>query len=123
MQRTPKHALAAKPNLAYDFEPNSHTVGDLAFGRPFNCLEEGALHPWVENTLIMLKASAHMRAIRRMPTYMAPFLRLFLPRDLIARFYAHLKLSKDRANERMSQGDTGRPDFSMPFSNSCKYHG
>lgn len=85
-------------------------IGDLAFGKPFGCLEKGDYNPWVAMIFSNIKLLALMPALRRHP-FLAYFKSWFIEPKLERAFADHAILSQKTAMERVERGNVGRQDF------------
>jgi cytochrome P450 len=85
-------------------------LGDLSFGQSFGCLDGGGYHPWVESIFHGFKLSTYMQALRRHPS-LFPFVKWFLPSQLMRKQSQHQQLSMETAKKRVQQGPTDHPDF------------
>ncbi|KAJ5919048.1 hypothetical protein N7466_009991 [Penicillium verhagenii] len=84
-------------------------IGDLAFGEPFNCLENSDYHPWVSMIFAGVKAGALIGLIRRVP-YLEHLKKYLAPRKLLAAKMDHEKLTMEKVQVRMGKSNE-RPDF------------
>lgn len=82
-------------------------IGDLSFGEPFNCLEDGRFHPWL--TLFQsIRAQPFLRIVRSYPI-ITPIFNM-LVKGLKQKRAAHFQFGVEKLNRRM-QKPTERPDF------------
>lgn len=84
-------------------------IGDLAFGEPFGCLQDGTYHPWVDIIFKSIKNLAFLNASRRLP-WIGPLLMMTVPRSLGTKFAENRELSRQKLRKRLDLG-TSRPDF------------
>jgi cytochrome P450 len=84
-------------------------IGDLAFGEPFGCLEDGDYHPWVSLIFDTVQAVSVMGAIKQFPLIDAVFQRL-IPDALYEKLRDHHQLSIAKVNKRL-ETTTDRGDF------------
>lgn len=84
-------------------------IGDLAFGEPFGCLQDGTYHPWVDIIFKSIKNLAFVNASRRLP-WIGPLLMKTVPRSLSTKFAENRELSRQKLRKRLDLG-TSRPDF------------
>ena len=84
-------------------------IGDLAYGEPFNCLQESEYHPWVRMVFSSAKAAALMRPILLYP-FLAPLVKMFIPKKTLEMRMEHMKLSGLKVERRLKR-ETDRPDF------------
>ena len=83
-------------------------VGDLAFGQSFECVENGAYHPWASFSLAAFKAAIFMSALNRYG--LLKFTVLLLPRSLTAAHDKFIGYAKQTVAKRLER-TTDRPDF------------
>ncbi|KAL2261273.1 hypothetical protein VTK26DRAFT_4494 [Humicola hyalothermophila] len=85
-------------------------IGDLAFGEPFGCLEDGKYHPWVAMIFQNIKLGVFNEILRRYPAL--DFLRsVLLPPRLVRSRMQHWALSQQTARRRIESGNVTREDF------------
>ncbi|KAF6812515.1 trichothecene c-15 hydroxylase, partial [Colletotrichum plurivorum] len=85
-------------------------VGDLSFGEPFGCLEDGTYHPWVELIFQSMKNLAFIASSRRL-SWLGPLLLLtMVPKGLVDKLAQNRELSRAKVRKRLELG-TARPDF------------
>lgn len=85
-------------------------VGDLAFGEPFDCLDQANYHPWVaiifESMVTMAKITTFLRF-----EYIGNLLSmLIIPRSLAQKMQQHKDLSTIKVDKRLAL-DTERSDL------------
>ncbi|KAK7990404.1 cytochrome P450 [Apiospora arundinis] len=85
-------------------------VGDLAFGEPFDCLDQANYHPWVaiifESMVTMAKITTFLRF-----EYIGSLLSmLIIPRSLAQKMQQHKNLSTIKVDKRLAL-ETERSDF------------
>jgi cytochrome P450 len=85
-------------------------IGDLAFGEPFGCLENGAYHPWVAMIFENVKLSVFGEAMRRHPA-LQWLAGLVVPPKLVRSRAEHVALSEQTARKRLEAGNVERGDF------------
>lgn len=85
-------------------------IGDLAFGQPFGCLEDGGYHPWVAKIFQMIKLTVFGEATERHPLLKA-IAPLFVPKKLVQSRKEHWELSRQTAQRRLDSGNVSREDF------------
>ncbi|POS81759.1 hypothetical protein EPUL_005673, partial [Erysiphe pulchra] len=56
-------------------------LGELAFGRHFNCLKSGSLDIWIENTLLLLREISNIHAFHKFPWPLNIILYLMTPKN------------------------------------------
>ncbi|KAL3444197.1 cytochrome P450 [Aspergillus insuetus] len=89
-------------------------IGDLAFGEPFGCLDLGAFHSWVALIYQTVKVGALEQATRRFAPAGSFTQRLLLhciPDYLRHRRREHLRLSKEKVEQRLRNGQGEHKDF------------
>ena len=102
-------------------------IGDLCFGEPFGCLENGQYHDWVEKSFQYVKAITMVAAPRYYSIRVTDFvLRNLLPRSVTEGQKVHKRYADDRINRRLDKIDAKtdgcRPDFMTPFmQNNANY--
>lgn len=87
-------------------------IGDLAFGEPFGCLENGATD-WLAKLNQIEEAQMHYRVIQHIPLlsrYARQIINSMLPSDAVRGQHAHRKLTKEKVTRRM-KNNAPRPDF------------
>lgn len=84
-------------------------IGDLAFGEPFNCLEDGGYHPWVKMIFEGIKELVMKQIARRMG--FEKLSAVFTSEHLKRSAAEHWALSQQTAMKRLQSKDTERPDF------------
>ncbi|GKZ74341.1 hypothetical protein AnigIFM50267_011840 [Aspergillus niger] len=91
-------------------------IGDLAFGEPFNCLQNSDYHQWVSILISQVRAATYANVARRLPgsTYL---LKLLTPSHVIAQKDTHVALTTQKVKGRLGKTND-RPDF---FSNILKH--
>lgn len=86
-------------------------VGDLAFGEPFECLSNGAYHPWVGLLFPFIKAISLFGAARLFKPFTPLIIALLPKKDVRARMQ-HIKLSAEKVHKRLAAGELPhRSDF------------
>jgi hypothetical protein len=104
------------------------TIGDLLFGRPFDCLEKSSSHVspysftplastkspftqfWVALFSPWLKAATFLGTVERFYPPLVNVVLMFLPKRLAEAEITHRKATVDMLNERMKSTDP-RPDL------------
>jgi cytochrome P450 len=84
-------------------------IGDLAFGEPFDCLQDNRYHPWVKMVFQSVKMSVYLRLIHLYPMLESLVKRL-LPKKAARMRNEHWHMSKDKVGRRLDL-QTSRPDF------------
>lgn len=85
-------------------------IGDLAFGEPFGCLEDGKYHPWVALIFQSIKVGAFGEIMRRHPT-LKPLVSLLVPKKVARSHKEHWALAEQTAKRRLDSGNVTREDF------------
>lgn len=85
-------------------------IGDLAFGKPFGCLESGNYDPWINMLFDTPKFGTMGQAFRRYPL-LGSFKSWVVPAKVGRNFVEHGQLSERTAMERIERGNVGRDDF------------
>jgi cytochrome P450 len=84
-------------------------IGDLAFGEPFQCLQNKEYHWWVSLMFDAVRLSVYVKLLWYFP-FLKLLLKLPLPSYLVERRRASFQLSVEKVNRRMRR-QTDRPDF------------
>jgi cytochrome P450 len=87
-------------------------IGDLAFGEPFGCLENGATD-WLAKLNQIEEAQMHYRVIQHIPLlsrYARQIVNSMLPSDAVRGQHAHRKLTREKVTRRV-KNNSPRPDF------------
>ncbi|KAF9873229.1 hypothetical protein CkaCkLH20_09392 [Colletotrichum karsti] len=79
-------------------------IGDLTFGEPFGCLQQSAMHPWVQLIFANVKTSAIESALARFPVakQLLPF---FVSPKLVKQASESKELSKEKVSRRLELQD------------------
>lgn len=85
-------------------------IGDLAFGEPFDCLQNSDYHPWVSLIFQSIKNLIYMAAIRYFRLFPKLLYRLVIPKDVAGRYAENFRLSGMKVQKRLDSG-ADRPDF------------
>ncbi|KAF1998139.1 putative RNA polymerase II mediator complex component Srb8 [Amniculicola lignicola CBS 123094] len=88
-------------------------VSDLAFGRPFGCLENGEYHEWVRTLFTYLKFMTLAGIPRYYPLF-AKLLESLIPKSIAAGVAQHQRYADMQISKRLDTA-TNRPDFMTPF--------
>ncbi|PSN61426.1 cytochrome P450 [Corynespora cassiicola Philippines] len=86
-------------------------VGDLAFGEPFQAVENACTHPWIALIFDAARWSILFHVKERFPLlkFLIPFL---VPKDMVSRFEQHHLLTKQKTQKRIELGTSNnREDF------------
>lgn len=84
-------------------------IGDLAFGEPFDCLQEITYQPWVAMIMDSLKYVAFLSVLVRFPPSLKLAIR-FLPAKARRARMDHERMSREKVERRL-ESTTDRPDF------------
>ncbi|RFU29708.1 hypothetical protein B7463_g6647, partial [Scytalidium lignicola] len=87
-------------------------IGDLAFGEPFGCLENGATD-WLAKLNQIEEAQMHFRIIQHIPLlsrYARQIVNTMLPSNAVRGQDGHRKLTKEKVTHRVNN-NRPRPDF------------
>ncbi|KAK7432902.1 hypothetical protein QQZ08_000373 [Neonectria magnoliae] len=87
-------------------------IGDLAFGEPFGCLENGATD-WLLKLNQIEEAQMHFRIIQHIPLlgrYARQIVNTMLPSDAVKGAEGHRKLTQEKVSRRVNN-NASRPDF------------
>ena len=87
-------------------------IGDLAFGEPFGCLENGATD-WLLKLNQIEEAQMHFRIIQHIPLlgrYARQIVNTMLPSDAVKGAEGHRKLTQEKVKRRIDN-NASRPDF------------
>ncbi|KAH0593199.1 hypothetical protein MHUMG1_08921 [Metarhizium humberi] len=84
-------------------------IGDLAFGEPFDCLQNSHYHQWVKAVFATMKAGALFKPILSLglPKSLVTF---FMPPELKKRAQENYAYTQEKAQRRVNMKTT-RPDF------------
>lgn len=84
-------------------------IGELAFGEPFGCLRESAMHPWISLICSNIKLTAYLLVFKRMPIFwlLSPFI---LSMKIVRQFLEHKRASRTKITRRLAD-QRARPDF------------
>jgi cytochrome P450 len=85
-------------------------IGDLTFGEPFGCLENGGYHPWVAMIFGGFKLASYTQAAKRFPR-IEKLLMWLIPKQLFQKKYEHFSMSFEKARKRAETGAANREDF------------
>ena len=88
-------------------------VGDLGFGEPFNCLKDGALHPWIALIFNYIKAMTLAASARYYPWLSLIVTRFLVPRRILKMTEDHYQLAISKIHRRMNL-EQQRIDFMTP---------
>ncbi|KAK2022784.1 cytochrome P450 [Colletotrichum zoysiae] len=84
-------------------------IGDLTFGEPFGCLEDGTYHPWIDIMFKSVKNMSFLTATSRL-SWLAPLFRKTIPKNVASKLAENQALTREKVKKRMELG-TARPDF------------
>lgn len=85
-------------------------IGDLAFGKSFNCLEKGGYHPFVE-LVIQIMPHTIMNQLAQFMPLLYPLRDYFVPASIMKDSLAMMKWAEDTAFERIDRDPVERDDF------------
>lgn len=85
-------------------------IGDLSFGENFGGLDNGNLHPWLQNIFTTLKTFTFMREIIRLPPFIVNAAMACIPKSMVEHRKKALSFGAEAAARRMAL-ETDRPDF------------
>ncbi|KAH7024942.1 cytochrome P450 [Microdochium trichocladiopsis] len=85
-------------------------IGDLSFGKPFDCLANGAYSPWVTMVFEAIANDMFKQVVHRYPI-LKSVKSWVVPAKLANSFATHAQLSQKIAFERIERGNVGRKDF------------
>ncbi|GFF65623.1 isotrichodermin C-15 hydroxylase [Aspergillus lentulus] len=91
-------------------------IGDLAFGEPFDCLQNSDYHQWVSILMSQIRAATYANVARRLPGSLS-LLKLITPKHVITQKDTHIALTTQKVKARLGKTND-RPDF---FSNILKH--
>ncbi|KAI9150750.1 Trichothecene C-15 hydroxylase [Paramyrothecium foliicola] len=99
-------------------------IGDLCFGKSFDCLKMSSSHPWVESLFDALRIIPFLTALKALPFYSIcrpVYFALFMPKDVAEKRRLTEEFSTERLNERLAlKGE--RPDFvDAMIKNTAEY--
>ncbi|OCL05723.1 cytochrome P450 [Glonium stellatum] len=101
---TPFAANGTKINMCDWFNYTTFDfIGDMAFGEPFGCLQDGKEHSWVGLITETIKAGAFEQSTRRVfqaGSFWQKKLMWFIPEHLKEKRRRHLVLSKEKVMKR-----------------------
>ncbi|KAH8680028.1 averantin oxidoreductase [Tricladium varicosporioides] len=89
-------------------------IGDLCFGEPFGCLDEGEWHFWVKMIYETVKSGAIEQATRRFAKAGSTFQQFLLwciPNNIKQNRRDHLKYSNEKTKRRLAKTDEEHRDF------------
>lgn len=88
-------------------------IGDLTFGRPFDCLENGKLHPWVELLPGAARTMTYLLALKHAPSPVFKAVVAAITPFLAARS-KHAAFTNEKISLRLAE-KTERSDFITPI--------
>ena len=88
---------------------NQDIIGDLVFGEPFGCVDEGRFHPWISFIFSNLTNMMYAQMITTMG-YLGSFIQALVPRRIMAQAFAHAQSTRDKVDRRLARKDV-RPDL------------
>lgn len=84
-------------------------IGDLAFGEPFDCLENSEYDPWVKMIFGTARIGTILQSIAHWPIVL-DFIMRMVPKSLMEKRQQHMQLTKAKLLRRMEAGKE-RPDL------------
>ena len=84
-------------------------IGDLAFGEPFDCLEESKFHPWIHFIITRLRMMLYGQVIMGMGI-IGVIAKKLMPQRIKDDIAWHVALTIEKVNRRR-KAKTGRQDF------------
>ncbi|KAL5340997.1 cytochrome P450 [Aspergillus crustosus] len=111
IQRLSEHSEGGKKALnmsAWYMYTTFDVIGDLAFGEPFDCLQNSEMHPWIQLVISMGRFVTILQFLSLYPWFKAIFLML-LPSTVTDAGVRHNQLAKEKLARRMEKEE--RPDL------------
>lgn len=90
-------------------------IGDLTFGEPFGCVQDGRFHPWISFIFSNLTSMMYAQMISTLGPLLASFVELLVPRRILAEAASHARATRDKVDRRLARR-TARPDFVSGFA-------
>ncbi|KAL1864296.1 hypothetical protein Daus18300_007719 [Diaporthe australafricana] len=84
-------------------------IGDLVFGEPFGCVDQGQFHPWISFIFSNLTNMMYAQMIMTMG-YLGSFIQALVPKRVMAQALAHAQSTRDKVDRRLARKDV-RPDL------------
>ncbi|KAI3399766.1 hypothetical protein diail_5562 [Diaporthe ilicicola] len=84
-------------------------IGDLVFGEPFGCVDQGQFHPWISFIFSNLTNMMYAQMITTMG-YLGSFVQALVPERVMAQALSHAQSTRDKVDRRLARGDV-RPDL------------
>lgn len=84
-------------------------IGDLAFGEPFGCLDNGEVHPWITLMFAGTKELTFLASMARTP-WLNNLWKLVTPKDSVGKWASHMETAREKVRRRLASG-VKRPDF------------
>ena len=88
-------------------------IGDLTFGRSFDCLESGELHPWVALLPGAARTMTYLLALKHAPEYVFKIV-MAMVMPLLGARREHAEFTNEKIKMRLSD-KTERRDFITPI--------
>ncbi|KAJ1324739.1 aspirochlorine biosynthesis cytochrome P450 monooxygenase [Microdochium nivale] len=85
-------------------------IGDLAFGKPFGCLDSSAYDPWIAMIFNNIRRIPFAQILQLHPS-LKPFAELLISKSMKQSHIEHARLSRETALQRVQSGNTDREDF------------
>lgn len=89
-------------------------IGDLTFGEPFDCLQDGQFHPWITFIFSNLTNMMYAQMITTMG-YLGTCIESLVPKKIWAEAVSHAQATRDKVDRRLARTTT-RPDFMAGFT-------
>lgn len=78
-------------------------IGDLAFGEPFGCLQNGEYHPWVALLFNYVRLATYVGVVKQFP-WLEYVVQRLVPASLTERALHHQKLGVEKIDRRLESG-------------------
>ena len=95
-------------------------IGDLAFGKSFDCVKEGVSHPWVDRISDFMRNITYMAALSYLPTPVFKMIISTLQYFILEDLQKAKEFVDGRVASRLEQG-TSRKDFVSPVLESVSH--
>ncbi|OLN81715.1 Isotrichodermin C-15 hydroxylase 15 [Colletotrichum chlorophyti] len=82
-------------------------IGDLAFGEPFGCLEEGEMHPWVRTIFQMVRLGVALQTANHYSVMRKFITRVMSSRAMRERRQQHRDMTMQKVIRRIELGEKG----------------
>ncbi|KAL2272470.1 hypothetical protein FJTKL_06536 [Diaporthe vaccinii] len=84
-------------------------IGDLVFGEPFGCVEQGQFHPWISFIFSNLTNMMYTQMITTMG-YLGNIFQGMVPQRVVAEAFTHAQFTCDKVDRRLARKEV-RPDL------------